>query len=112
MAASSAASSQPRRPSPIGRGDALFDMPRVSQTAEKARGTGRPPREALPALCVDAPVLEKPRAHRAHCALVPGRELLQRAAGVERREQLAVLLLAPRLAGLRRHLQLSPVEAL
>jgi len=34
------------------------------------------------------------------------------AAGVESREQLAVLVLAPRLAGLRRHLAAAPLEAL
>src|SRR5919109_1222375 len=57
-------------------------------------------------LCVDAPVFQQPGAHRRHRPLVRGREFLQRAAGIERREQLAIFLLGPGLAGLRPQLAL------
>src|SRR5688500_16939218 len=79
-------------------------------SAEKARSAGRPLREAP--LGVNAPVLQQPRPHRSHSPLVRRGELLQRAPGVERREQLAVLFLAPRLASLGRHLLPAPLEAL
>ena len=44
--------------------------------------------------------------------LVRGREIRQSPARVERGEELAVLVLGPRLAGLRRQLLLAPLEAL
>src|SRR5687768_297221 len=69
-------------------------------TAEKTRSAGRPLREPrlnlgglLRLLCVYAPVLQEPRSDCAHRALVCLRELLQCAPGVERGEQLAVLVL-------------------
>src|SRR5712664_3421447 len=74
-----------------------------------ARG---PSRRSFSKLGVDAAVLQKPRAHRAHRALVRGGELLQCASRIERGEQLAVFILRPRLAGLRRHLRLAALEAL
>src|SRR6266508_4868901 len=74
-----------------------------------ARG---PSRRSFSKLGVDAAVLQEPRAHRAHRALVRGGELLQCASRIERGEQLAVLVLRPRLAGLRRHLRLAALEAL
>ena len=58
------------------------------------------------------PYFSSLRPYRAHRALVRGGELLQRAPRVERGEQLAVLVLRPRLAGLRRQLRLAPLEAL
>src|SRR3990170_5878009 len=81
-------------------------------TAEKPGTPAGRPGNPLPWLCVDAPVLQKPGAHRSHGPLVRRRQFLQRAAAVEGREQLAVLFLAPRLAGLRRHLLPAPLEAL
>src|SRR4051812_37679288 len=72
---------------------------------------GRRGRPGTP-LGVDASVLQQPGANRAHGALVRRGQLLQRAAGVEAGEQLAVFVLAPRLARLRRQLELSPLEAL
>src|SRR5258706_3049108 len=77
----------------------------------KKPGAPRTLRET-PALCVDAPVLQEPRAHRSHGALVRRCQLLQRAPCVERREELAILVFGPGLAGLRRHLELPPLEAL
>src|SRR5690349_7637889 len=61
---------------------------------------------------VDSSVLQQPRAHRSHRALVRRRQLLQRPARVERREQLAVLFLGPGLARLRGQLLPAPLEAL
>src|SRR5207248_993802 len=73
---------------------------------------GRRGRPGKSPLCVDAPVLQESCAHRSHGALVRRRQLLQCAAGVERGEQLAIFVLRPGLAGLRRHLRLAPLEAL
>src|SRR5919109_3182000 len=86
-------------------------------TAKKPGRRGRPGTRLqsggpLRLLCVDSPVLEQPGAHRSHGALVRPRQLLQRATGVEGGEQLAVLLLGPRLAGLLRHLASAPLESL
>src|SRR5262249_31570414 len=64
-------------------------------------------RASAPPLCVDAAVLQQPRPHRRHRALVRRRQFLQRATGVESGEQLAIFLLRPRLAGLRRQLRLA-----
>src|ERR1044071_8272962 len=74
----------------------------------------RPPRAAPGGTDsgVDAAVFQEPGANRAHRALVRGGELLQRAAGIERGQELAVLFLGPRLAGFLRHLLLAPLEAL
>src|SRR5688572_26509676 len=81
-------------------------------TAEKPGTPAGRPGNPLLCLCVDAPVLQQPGAYRSHGALVRRGQFLQRAPAVERREQLAVLFLAPRLAGLRRHLLTPPLEAL
>src|SRR5215218_2391221 len=82
-------------------------------TNAKSRGAADTPEPlSQENLGVDAPVLEQPRAHRAHRALVRRRELLQRAPSVERRQQLAILFLAPRLARLGGHLRPAPFEAL
>src|SRR5205085_2981907 len=77
----------------------------------KKPGAPRSPR-STPLLCVDAPVLEQSRSHRRHRALVRRRQFLQRAAGVEGGEELAILVFRPRLAGLRRQLSLATLEAL
>src|SRR5436190_10376643 len=77
----------------------------------KKPGAPRTLRET-PALCVDAAVLQEPRAHRSHGALVRRCQLLQRAPGVEGREELAILVFGPGLAGLRRQLRFAPLEAL
>src|SRR5213075_2490617 len=78
---------------------------------EKTPGRrGRPGQ--TPLLCVDAPVLQQPCPDRRHGPLVRRRQLLQCAAGVEGREQLAILLLRPRLARLRGQLRFSALEAL
>src|ERR1044071_7968226 len=74
----------------------------------------RPPRAAPGGTDsgVDAAVLQEPCSNRPHRALVRGGELLQRAAGIERGEELAVLVLGPGLAGLLRQLAFAPLEAL
>src|SRR5256712_3409603 len=77
-----------------------------------SKSPGRRGRPGKSPLCVDAPVLQQSCAHRSHGALVRRRQLLQCAAGVESGEQLAILFLRPGLAGLRRHLELAPLEAL
>src|SRR5258705_13470321 len=82
-------------------------------SAAKSPGRrGRPGKTPRCPLCVDAAVLQQPRAHRSHGALVRRRQLLQRAPRVEGGEELAILVLRPRLAGLGRHLRLAPLEAL
>src|SRR5687768_3204217 len=81
-------------------------------TAEKPGTPAGRPGNPLPCLCVDAPVFQEPGAHRSHGALVRRGQLLQRAPGVECGQQLAVLFLAPGLAGLGRHLLPAPLEAL
>src|SRR5687767_13867321 len=68
-------------------------------TAEK--NPERRPAAPRTPLCVYATVLQEPGADGAHRSFVRLRELLQRAPGVERGEQLAVLVLGPRLARLR-----------
>src|SRR5688500_2648439 len=75
-----------------------FDFTRRFYCSAKSPGTpaGRP---GNPLLCVDAAVLQQTGAHRSHGALVRRGELLQRAAGVEGGEKLAVLVLGPRLPG-------------
>src|SRR5258708_20594247 len=77
---------------------------------QKARSAADAP--VTPALCVDAAVLQEPRAHRSHGALVRRRQLLQRAPGIEGSEELAILVLGPGLAGLRRPLTLPPLQPL
>src|SRR5436190_14415662 len=65
-----------------------------SQKYESQKNPGRPfgyPGESL--LGVDPPVFQQARPNRAHRALVRGGELLQRAAGIERGEELAVFFL-------------------
>src|SRR5689334_23714942 len=72
-------------------------------SAEKTRNAAVVPvKPRCCSSCVDAPVLQKPCPDRRHGPLVRRRQLLQRAPGVERREQLAILVLRPGLAGLRR----------
>src|SRR5687768_13303504 len=71
---------------------------------------GRPGKPPL--LCVDTAVLQQPRANCAHGALVRRGELLKRAPGIEGGEELAVLVLAPRLPGLLRQLVLAALEPL
>jgi hypothetical protein len=60
---------------------------------------------------INPPVLQQSGSNRSHRALVRGGELLKRAAGVEGREELAILVLGPRLTGLLRHLALAALES-
>src|SRR5262249_31142041 len=63
-------------------------------------------------LGVDTPVLEESSPDSAHGALVRAGELLEGAAGIKGRQELAVFVFRPRLTGLRGHLGPPTLEAL
>src|SRR5436190_24130430 len=73
-------------------------------------GAGRA--SVLPLLCREPAVLDQARAHAGLRALVRAGELVQAPPRVEPREQLAVLVFRPGLAGLGRQLLLATLEAL
>src|SRR5581483_9985570 len=77
-----------------------------------AKGRASRPGLECRSLGVDAAVLEQPGTDCAHAALVCRGEVLKRCTGVERREELAVLIFAPRLPRLGRHLRAPALEAL